>query len=122
MPNYLLLLHESTTAGPELSPDEIQAIIERYMAWSTDLRAQDRLVRGDKLRDGTGRMLRRDGESLVVHDGPYAEAREVVGGFYLIRAGSLDEAQAISMTCPHLDLGGTIELREIEDVGAGADA
>ncbi len=119
MPNYLLLLHESTTAGPELGPDEIQTIIERYVAWSEDLRARSLLIRGEKLRDDPGRVLRREEDELVVRDGPYAETREIVGGIYLIQAGSLSEAEQICADCPHLALGGTIELREIEDVSSG---
>jgi hypothetical protein len=115
MPHYMLLLHESTTAR-DLPPDEVQAVIARYVAWSDGLRAKGRLVAGEKLRDAPGRVLRREGERVVVRDGPFAEAKEVLGGFYLIDARDHDEAVELSRSCPHLELGGTIVVREVEDV------
>ena len=59
MQTYLVLLHESTEATrPELSPEEMQALIARYKAWGQRLQASGRLVGSNKLEDGTGRVLR----------------------------------------------------------------
>jgi hypothetical protein len=115
MPQYMLLLHESTTA-PDLGPDEIQAIIARYVAWSDAMRARGALVAGEKLRDRKGRVLRREGGRVLARDGFFAEAKEVIGGYYVLAARDDDEAEELARTCPHLELGGTIELREIEEV------
>ena len=111
---YMLLLHESTTFNSALSPGEIQQIIARYQQWSAKVAQSGKLVAGQKLRDDVGRQLTRGAEGLVVRDGPFAEAKEVIGGYFLIQANDLDEAQSICADCPHLDLGGRIELREIE--------
>ena len=116
MNDYMLLLHESTTAPRELRPEDVHAIIERYKTWSADLAAGGRLAAGDKLRDGSGRVLRGSGARLAVTDGPYVEAKEVLGGYYVIRAESYDDAVRLASGCPHLALGGTIEVREIEPV------
>ena len=115
MPHYMLLLHESTIT-PDLKPAEVQQIIGRYVAWSASLQAKGRLVAGEKLRDRSGRVMARQGERVVVRDAPFAEAKEVIGGFYIIDARDYDDAVELSRSCPHLELGGTIQVREIEAV------
>jgi hypothetical protein len=114
MPKYMLLLHDAGAMPDDISPGEIQAIIQRYVDWRTKISQGGRVVDGHKLRDGKGRVLRGGGgKDLSVTDGPYAEAREVIGGLFLIEAASYDEVVALSHDCPHLDFG-TIEIREIE--------
>lgn len=116
MPRYMLLLHESTTQDEDLGPEEIQAIIARYVAWSDGLRARGKLIGGEKLKDQGGRVLRREKDEVVVRDGPYAEAKELIGGYFLLEATDEAEAVALARTCPHLELCGTVEVREIEEV------
>jgi hypothetical protein len=118
MPRYMLLLHEAPT-GPvaELSPAEIQAVIARYKAWRQGL--GERIESGEKLKEEGGRALRRqdragDAGKIRVLDGPYTEAKEILGGYFLLRAGSYDEAVKLSESCPHLDFG-WIQIREIEE-------
>lgn len=114
MSEYALLLHEDPSGLAELSADEIEKVIREYVAWREQLVAQGRLAGGKKLRDEGGRWLtREDGEVRVV-DGPYAEAKEVMGGYFLITAADYAEAVEIARTCPHLEYGGRIELREVE--------
>jgi len=110
MPKYVLLLHESSTAFPDLSPEDMQAMIQRYKNWRGKLNAS-----GEKLQDGTGRTLRGAGSSLTVSDGPHAETKEVIGGFFIIEAKDYDEAVELSRDCPHLDFG-TIEVRQVDKV------
>ena len=76
-------------------------------------RAKVQPALGHKLRDGEGRVMRKDGGSLKVSDGPFAEAREVMGGLFVIEAANYAAAVEIARDCPHLDYG-TIELREIQ--------
>ena len=114
MPHFMLLLHESTTRRPEFGPAEIQAIIGRYVAWADAMRAKNKLVAGDKLEDGGGRVLRREGGKVIAKDGPYAEAKEVVGGYYMIEAKNYADAVEVAKTCPHAHFGGTIDVREVD--------
>lgn len=118
---FLLLLYHSPTDFEGLSADEIQKIITKYSVWSDGLRDAGRLVTSDKLTDGEGRVLRpgADGKDGApgkprVLDGPYSEAKEVVGGFFLVTAADWDEAVEIAESCPHLGYGGTIEVRRID--------
>jgi hypothetical protein len=113
MPNYMLLLHDSGTMPPDMSPAEIQAVIQRYVSWREKVQAGGRRVEGHKLADGHGRVMRGQAGAAKVTDGPYAEAREVIGGLFIVEANTYDEAVALCHDCPHLDFG-TIEIREIE--------
>ncbi|MEO8677760.1 MAG: YciI family protein [Vicinamibacterales bacterium] len=113
MPNYILLLHHEERARPEMSPDEIQAMIQKYVAWRNKV-GNGRAVSGHKLRNSEGRVMRGSGGGVAVKDGPYAEAREVIGGLFIVEAGTYEEAVELSRDCPHLEYGGAIEIREIQ--------
>lgn len=113
MPQYLLLLHDSGEMPPDLSPDAIQGIIQRYVAWQKNVAASGRRIDGHKLRDGEGRLLRGKVGSPTVTDGPYAEAKEIIGGFFMVEARGYEEAVRLASDCPHLEFG-TVEIREIE--------
>jgi hypothetical protein len=113
MPKFVLLLHDSGSFDPNLSPDDIQAIIQRYVAWRAKVQANGRSVVGHKLQDGEGRVMRGGGSGMKVTDGPYAEAREVIGGLFIIEAATYDEVVELSKDCPHLEFG-AIEIRQVD--------
>ena len=121
MPNYVLFLHEDPTAFEHVSPEEMQAIIQRYSAWKKRMEAAGVLVRGEKLQDGTGRVLRRSGDRTSITDGPYTESKEVIGGLFEIQADNYEKAVEAAQRCPHLEYG-TIEIREVEVVPASMTA
>ncbi len=116
MPNYMLLLHEEPMDYSQFSPEQIQAVIGEYVAWRQKIEADGNYVGGEKLKDEGGRLIGSDNGQLRVTDGPYAEAKEVIGGYFTISAADYDEAVEISKGCPHLKFGGRIELREIEQL------
>jgi hypothetical protein len=116
MPKYMLLLHDDPSSWTTLSPEQMQRVIEKYMAWGAKLRQAGILVASDKLTDEPGRVVRgRDGQ-LRVTDGPYSESKEVLGGHYTIKAASYDAAVDSVRDCPHLEYGGTIEIRQVEEM------
>lgn len=115
MAKYLLLLRGDGHGLDNLSPEEIQQLVGRYMTWSENLRKSGKYVASDKLRDHQGKVLRRENSKVVVMDGPYTETKEILGGYFAIEAGSYDEAIEITKDCPHFDFG-SIEIREIEDM------
>lgn len=112
MPQFIMLLHDSGTFPPDLSPDQIQAIIQRYVAWKTRVKTSHK-VDGHKLTDGQGRVMRGAGGAPKVTDGPYAEGREVIGGLFIVEAATYEEVVELSKDCPHLDFG-AIEIREVQ--------
>ena len=113
MPNYIFLLHEDPANFQQMSAEDIQAIIKKYTAWSDRMRKAGSLLRGEKLQDGTGRVLRKTGDKPTIIDGPYTESKEVVGGFFEFQAENYEKAVEIARQCPHLEYG-AIEIREIE--------
>lgn len=115
MPRYMLLPMDRPDPFDSLAPDEIQTILQRYIAWSDALRAGGRMLDGNKLVDNEGRVLRRDEGRIVVRDGPYAETKEVIGGYWLVQADSYDDAVSLARDCPHLDYG-TLVIRQIEEM------
>ncbi|PZP30144.1 MAG: transcription initiation protein [Roseateles depolymerans] len=119
MPAYLLLLHECPADSAALSAAELGDIIRAHQAWADRLAAAGQLLGGEKLTDDGGRQLRLDGRQPVASDGPYAEAHDVIGGFYMLKAASLAEAEDIAAACPHRRAGQWIELREIEAIERG---
>lgn len=119
MPSYLLFLHEDPSVFQHVSPAEMQAIIQKYSGWKRRLQDAGVLTGGQKLQDGTGRILRRAGGQTAITDGPYTESKEVIGGLFEIRANNYEAAVAVARDCPHLEYG-AIEIREVEPVGAAA--
>lgn len=116
MAKYLLLLRDDGTTFPGLSPEAMQAAMQRYIDWTRGLAARGLLVDASKLADGAGRVVSGTPGRTTVTDGPYIEGKELVGGFYIVQAASFDEAASLAGDCPHLDFG-SIEIRELEATG-----
>ena len=112
MKKFIMLLHDAGFPA-DISPDQIQAIIQRYVKWRQTIQQNGRKVEGHKLTDGQGRVMRGGAGSTKVTDGPYAEAREVIGGLFIVEANSYEEVVELSKDCPHLDFG-SIEIREVD--------
>lgn len=121
MPDFMLLLYSDPRAFDDVSPEDFQRVIERYRAWTERLKASGHFLASDKLTDGEGRVLRRHGDGVRVTDGPFTEAKEVVGGYYSVSADDYDAAVELARSCPHLDFG-SIEVRQVDDLGPPPDA
>lgn len=117
MPNetkrYMLLLRGEPRHFAELSPEEIQGILTRFNKWREALTAGGHKPEGQKLRDDSGRVMRQNDGKVMVTDGPFAETREIVGGYFAYDAESYDQAVELAKGCPVLPFG-PIEIREIE--------
>ena len=114
MPQFMLILHDDPSEYRDLSPEAMQQIVERYSAWARDLAAKGTLAGSNKLRDEGGRIVRSQGGRVVVNDGPYAEAKEIISGYFIVEAATYDDAVEIAKHCPHAESRGRIEVREIE--------
>jgi len=114
MPKYMLLLHDNPNAFADISPEAMQKIIEKYIAWGKKLREAGVMRAGDKLTDEPGRVMRRKDGHVHVTDGPYSESKELLGGYYMIEADTYDKAVELARDCPQLEFGGTIEVRQVD--------
>ena len=110
---YMLLIYGSEGSWEALSDDERNAVYEEYYALGRDLREQGKLVSGHELQPtSTATTLTvRDGDAVVT-DGPFAETKETLGGYYLIEADSLDEALQWAARIPSARTG-RIEVRPV---------
>jgi hypothetical protein len=104
---FILLLHEDSKPS-QVDAATLKGIIGEYIAWADRLRAQNRLVSAEKLRDDGGQWLAGNGA------GKDTDPTDAIGGFYLVRAANYEEAKSIAKDSPHLKYGGTIEVRQIE--------
>jgi len=102
MAQYILLLHQQPGNTANLPRDKMMEMIRRYSSWSDSLRQQGKMVGGEKLAASGGRHVRVKDGKPVASDGPYAEAKDVIGGYFVIEAKDDAEAEAIAADCPHL--------------------
>jgi hypothetical protein len=112
----MLVFRESTPERYEaMTTAERRAALERWNAWCDELAAEGRVQAGNTLAP-EGRVVSRAGGARAVApavDGPFAEAKELIGGYLLLAAASLDEATAIAEQCPNLQYGMIVEVRPI---------
>ena len=106
---FLLILRQPPGGPPP--PQELKKIMAEFHAWMESLRARN-MVLGTNGLDPTGKVLR-GAKGLSVTDGPYAEAKEIVGGYVLITADNLDDAVAAARDCPGLAYAMTVEVRAV---------
>lgn len=110
MKDFLFVYRSDINTAPNLSPEEMQAMTQKWMNWISGIAAQGKLAdRGNRLMT-TGKVLKSDG---IVSDGPYTEIKESIMGYSLVKAASLEEATELAGGCPGLFLGGNVEIREI---------
>jgi hypothetical protein len=109
MPQYMLLLYDNPSNWQARSPEEMQKALEKYMAWTKKPFMTD----SKRLAGDPGRVIRSQGGKPRATDGPYSETKEILGGYYAIEAASYDEAVQRALDHPHLEFGGTIEVRQI---------
>ena len=116
---YLLLI-----AGDENrlnhQPEAEQArTMEAWGAFTHALQESGKLRGGERLRPAaTATTVRVKGGERLLSDGPFAETKEQLGGFYLVEADNLDEAVDWASKMPHLPAGGAVEVRPIWEMGA----
>jgi hypothetical protein len=109
---YALLIYHKPEADEALSEEERKAMTDRYWA----IREEPGVLGGAGLKGvETATTVRVQGDETLVTDGPFADTKEVIGGFYLFDAGGLDAAIALAATIPAARLGGAIEIRPVRE-------
>jgi hypothetical protein len=122
MAQYLLLLYHDAAEGAKLEANFMQEAVAKYQAWGQRLRDKGIYLGSHKLENEPGKVLRATGGRVLVTDGPYSETKEWLGGYYLIEAPTYQAAVDVSRDCPHLEYGGTIEVRAVDARVAAANA
>jgi hypothetical protein len=101
--------------NPSASPAQMQKSMERWIAWRKELTANGCIKDPGHPLERTGKVV--TGRQKIVNDGPFAEAKDVVGGYTIIEARDLQHATEIAKGCPLLENGGSVEVRPIEKLG-----
>jgi hypothetical protein len=114
---YILLIYGDQSAMASASQDDRQAMTAEYMKFTEDLRSSGAMVAGDALKPATTAktVTVRNGDRLIT-DGPFAETKETLGGYYLIQVDNLEQAIEWAEKVPTM-VDGTIEIRPL---GAGS--
>jgi hypothetical protein len=107
---YMLLVYDDPSAWPEVSEDEMSAIYSEYRAVG-----EDKATKHSAQLQGTeaAKTVRVANGSTLVTDGPFAETKETLGGYYLVETDSIDEALKLAAKIPSARLGGSIEVRPL---------
>jgi hypothetical protein len=110
MPNFLFVYRSEPYSTDQISPEQMQESMKLWNAWIGDgfqkgwlLDAGDALLPDGRVVDG----------KKVVSDGPFAESKEVVGGYSVIKADSYEAAATYAKSCPAVLEGGTVEIRQL---------
>jgi len=106
-----ILLFRGTDWHKGLSPEEIQEVVKQMYAWFDRLTAQGKAKIGKPLFPEGKVVSQKRGRTVA--DGPFAESKEAIGGFFLLEVGSLDEAAEIAKEFPGLNYGATVEVRPV---------
>ena len=93
------------------TPAESEQIMAKWMAWFKELTTSGNLKDGGQPLEAEGKVVKDKGATVT--DGPYAEAKDLVGGYTLIEANSLTRATELAKGCPILERGGAVEVRPI---------
>ncbi|MDP9149744.1 MAG: YciI family protein [Myxococcota bacterium] len=107
----MLIFRDEGVEWAQLTADgRSKALFKKLVDWAADLKRRDVYAGVGALEQSGGKTVRRKGAGLVI-DGPFAEGREAVLGFFLVRVDDLDEACAIAGESPHAEVGGATEVR-----------
>ena len=109
--NGYMLIFRGTDWHKGLSPEQMQRVADQWMAWFKRLTEQGKAVAGNPLEREGKIVSGKNGR--VVADGPFAESKEAIGGYFLLKVNSLDEAVAIAKECPGLSYGAQVEVRPV---------
>jgi hypothetical protein len=109
MKEFMLIFRNDYNPNFKPSPEQMQSSIRQWQDWIGGIAAQGKFVNTNRL-GFEGKTLK---PNNVITDGPYAEVKEILGGYLILKADTLDEAVALAKGCPILFIGGHVEVRDI---------
>jgi len=107
--NEFVFLYRGGQTGR--SPEQAQQMMQKWMAWFKELAENGHVKDRGQPLERAGKLV--NGKRKIVTDGPFAEAKDLVGGYTLILAKDLDEAAELSKGCPILEVDGQVEVRPV---------
>jgi hypothetical protein len=108
--NGYMLIFRGTDWYKGISPEQMQQVADQWMAWFNRLKNEGTALAGNPL-EREGKIV--SGKNRTVSDGPFAESKETIGGYFLLKVGTMDEAVTIARECPGLPYGIRVEVRPV---------
>lgn len=109
-----LLLFRGTNWDNELTPEQRQQVVTDWYDWFERLKREGRCAGGHPLQSGGKIVSGRKGHTVA--DGPFAESKEAIGGYFFIQVADENEAVAIAQQCPALEYGCVVEVRPVAEM------
>ena len=109
MKEFMMIFRNEKNDNPKPSPEQMQAMIKQWQDWIGGIAAQGKFVATNAL-GFEGKTVHAD---ATITDGPYAELKEIVGGYIIVKADDLDDAVKLADGCPTLAMGGKVEVRDV---------
>lgn len=109
-----VFLYRNTAEGRSAtmgSPEKAQESMKKWRAWFDQMAAEGHLKNLGQPLEDAGKLIA--GSKKRITDGPYAETKDIVGGYSVIEANDLDEAARLASECPGLEAGGSVEVRPV---------
>jgi hypothetical protein len=110
MANFLFVYRGSPDAQARMTPEEMQQNMQKWGAWIREALQQGWMVNPGDALTPEGRVVH---AKKVVTDGPFVESKEIVGGYSIVKADSIDQAAEYAKGCPGLLSGGKVEVRTL---------
>ncbi len=115
MDKYMLFFRSGVPnedAFQDLSPEQMQTEIQKWNNWIGGIAAQGKLVSSEGLYP-TGKVV--NGSKHLITDGPFVESKEIVGGYLMMHADSMEEAVEAAKGCPVFEQEGRVEVRQVQN-------
>ena len=109
-----MLLFRGTNWDKGLSPEQLQKVVADWYAWFNGLMEQGKAIGGHPLQNQGKLVSGRKGRSVA--DGPFAESKEAIAGYFYLQVADENEAIAIAQQCPGLEYGAVVEVRPVADM------
>ena len=113
MKEFMMIFRHAPNQEYSPSPEEIEASMKQWQDWIGGIAAQGKFQSTNRL-GFEGKTLSPD---QVITDGPYAEVKEIVGGYMIVKGENIDEVMEMAKGCPALQMGSNVEVRDIMDLG-----
>ena len=114
MAKFVLMLPHAPIRYTNLGEAEFMDLMKDYIGWVEEMSAKGKFEGGEKLLDEGGKIVTYKSGSVEVHDGPFAEVAEILGGYMVINAADYDEAVEIARSHPHMKHNETILIRQTD--------
>jgi hypothetical protein len=108
-----MLLFRGTNWDNELSPAQLQKVVTDWMAWFERLKKEGKCTGGHPLENEGKLVSGKHGRTVA--DGPFAESKEAIGGYFYLQVADINEAIEIARQCPGLEYGGVVEVRPVAE-------